>query len=238
VLARSTTLPSLWLHGEDERLELLAIVADVHGEASALHRALEHYTGSRHIVLVGDYVNRGPDSAEALAILADACESGEVTPLIGNHDHAFLDYLRTGQLAPFARLGGLATIKSYVGSDADDLHQALVEEIPADHVALLNGLHPSYENEELLVSHCGVSPLRPYSRDIRDLVLGSHPTLFDQRSPPLPKMVISGHYVQRSRSPFISRHYICVDAGCGTIQGAPLAVLEWPEQKFNYFEVR
>ena len=111
-------------------------------------------------------------------------------------------------------------------------------EIPANHLALLKRLQLTYEDEELLVSHCGLSPFRPCSRDIHDMVLGSHPALFDPGAPPLPKMVVSGHYVQRSRSAFMSSRYICVDAGCGTVRGAPLAVLEWPEQKFNYFEVR
>ena len=93
-------------------MEPLAIVADVHGEAHALQRAVEYYVGSRHIVLVGDYVNRGPNSAEVLDTLADVCARGKATPLMGNHDHAFLEFILTGQLAPFARQGGLATISS------------------------------------------------------------------------------------------------------------------------------
>lgn len=107
----------------------LAIVADVHGEASALSAALAHYRGRRHVVLVGDYVNRGPSSAAVVELVADAVGQGEATALMGNHDWAFRDYIRCGDLGPFARLGGLATLNSYVGA-VDDPHEALLAEIP------------------------------------------------------------------------------------------------------------
>lgn len=215
----------------------LAIVADVHGEASALSAALTHYRGRRGIVLLGDYVNRGPNSAAVLEIVADAVGQGEVTALMGNHDYAFLEYIRTGELGPFARLGGLATLNSYVGA-VDDPHGTLLAEMPTRHVTLLNDLQLFYEDDDLLVSHCGVSPRRPHSRCVEDVVLGSHPELFGREASALPKAVVSGHYVQRSRVPFVSERYTCIDAGCGTILGASLAVLELPEREFRYFEGR
>jgi serine/threonine protein phosphatase 1 len=215
----------------------LAIIGDVHGEATAFSHALRTYVGRRPLVLVGDYVNRGRGSAEVLAILVDLLKTGDATALMGNHDHAFLQYIATGDLAPFARMGGLATITSYTGAVAGDPHAALLANLPASHLDTLEKLRYCYEDEALLVSHCGVSPNRPDDRSIQDLVLGSHPELFSSKASDLPKVVVSGHYAQRDRNPFVSDRYICVDAGCGTIQGAPLAVLEWPERKFTYFEV-
>lgn len=219
-------------------LQPLAIVGDVHGEAAALNAALDAYVGRRHLLLVGDYVNRGSRSAEVLGLLADALKGGEVTALMGNHDHAFLRYIANGELAPFARIGGLATINSYVGAAAGDLHAALLANLPHSHVDLLENLRHYYEDDDLVVSHCGVPPKRPNERSIEQVVLGSHPELFGPEGADLPKVVISGHYAQRGRTPFMSERYICVDSGCGTIPGAPLAVLEWPERRVNYFEVR
>ncbi|SIL35730.1 Ser/Thr protein phosphatase [Mycobacteroides abscessus subsp. abscessus] len=213
----------------------LAIVADVHGEADALSAALAHYGDRRHIVLVGDYVNRGPNSAEVLTIVAEVVGRGEATALMGNHDYAFLEYLRSGQLGPFARLGGLATLNSYIDT-ADDPHEALTTTIPRSHLELLEGLRTSFETEDILVSHCGLPPLRPHSRSLEDLVLGSHPELFGPEADTLPKTVVCGHYVQRGSAPFVSDNFICIDTGCGTIAGHPLTVLELPERKFRYFE--
>ncbi|WP_100464602.1 metallophosphoesterase [Mycobacteroides abscessus] len=215
----------------------LAIVADVHGEACALSAALAHYQGQRHVVLVGDYVNRGPDPAAVLEILAEAMDQGGVTALMGNHDYAFLEYIKSGELGPFARMGGLATLHSYVGA-VDNPHKALLDTMPARHIEILNDLQSCYEDDDLLVSHCGVPPHDPSSRRLADLVLGSHPELFSDKASALPKSVVSGHYVQRSRVPFVSDRYTCIDAGCGTSPGAPLVVLELPEREFRYFEVR
>ncbi|WP_083211143.1 metallophosphoesterase [Mycolicibacterium porcinum] len=214
----------------------LAIVADVHGEAGALSAALALYQKRRHIVLVGDYVNRGPNSAEVLELVAEVVRTGEATALMGNHDHAFLTYLRSGQLGPFARLGGLATLSSYIGGALNDPHEALLATMPTSHVKLLESLCVFYENDQVLVSHCGVSPRRPQSRSVEDLVLGSHPELFGPEAGQLPKAVVCGHYVQRGGAPFVSENFSCIDTGCGTIAGSPLAVLELPERKFRYFE--
>lgn len=215
----------------------LAIVGDVHGEAIAFDRALRAYAGRRPLVLVGDYVNRGRGSDQVLAMLGDLLDGGDGTALLGNHDYALLRYIETGDLAPFARMGGLATISSYAGVIAGDPHAALLSTLPATHLDTLKSLAHCYEDDSLLVSHCGVSPSRPNERSVQDLVLGSHPELFGSEASGLPKVVVSGHYAQRGRTPYVSERYICVDVGCGTIPGAPLAVLEWPERKFKYFEV-
>lgn len=213
----------------------LAVVADVHGEAGALSAALDYYRDRRHVVLVGDYVNRGPNSADVLDILAEVVGRGEATALMGNHDYAFLSFIRSGELGPFARLGGLATLNSYVGAVANP-HEALLSAMPTSHVRLLEDLKLFYEEADLVVSHCGVPPRRPQSRTLADLVLGSHSELFYEGSSTLPKSVVCGHYVQRGGLPFVADRFACVDTGCGTILGRPLAVLELPEREFRYFE--
>jgi len=215
----------------------IAVIGDVHGEAAALGNALESHLGRRRVVLVGDYVNRGPRSAKVLDLLAEALTAEDIFLLMGNHDYEFIRYIETGDLARFARIGGLSTIKSYTGMVEGDLHQALLDQIPESHLNLLETLSISYEDPSLIVSHSGVSPRSPGERDVRALVLGNHPELFGAESTNLPKVVVSGHYAQRSMRVFDTAKYICLDSGCGTLPGAPLAVLEWPERLFSYFEV-
>lgn len=237
-LAKLTTLASRWRLGDSTLDPLpLVIIGDIHGEAAAFSNALTTYLGRRHIVLVGDYVNRGPNSAEVLEILVGALESGYVTALMGNHDHAFLQYIGSSHLPVFARMGGLATINSYTGPVLGDPHAALLAKIPSNHLDALQNLKHYYEDASVVVSHCGIRPDRPDERSMETVVLGSHPELFSSGAATLPKVVVSGHYAQRHCQPFVSDRFICVDTGCGTIPRAPLAALEWPERKFNYFEV-
>ncbi len=89
--------------------EPLAIVGDVHGCVDPLRAALDDLQRlGRRIILVGDYVNRGPDSHLVLALLAIArVQLGDRLVLLrGNHEVALLEILLTGQPAAFLRHRG------------------------------------------------------------------------------------------------------------------------------------
>src|ERR1019366_9184607 len=101
--------------------EALAIVGDVHGDVLRLKAALLSLaTLDRRIVLVGDYVDRGTDSRGVLEALVRAriTLGSKLILLAGNHEGALVDYLDTGDLPRFAVVGGMATIRSYVGPAA------------------------------------------------------------------------------------------------------------------------
>lgn len=63
----------------------VALIADIHGNADALRAVLADIgrQGVDRIVVNGDVVNRGPDSAEALGLLLGR---DDVTFTLGNHD--------------------------------------------------------------------------------------------------------------------------------------------------------
>ncbi|BDP40721.1 metallophosphoesterase [Deinococcus aetherius] len=63
----------------------VALIADIHGNADALRAVLADIgrQGVDRIVVNGDVVNRGPDSAEALGLLLDR---DDVAFTLGNHD--------------------------------------------------------------------------------------------------------------------------------------------------------
>src|SRR6266536_254488 len=95
----------------------LAIIGDVHGEAQQLHVVLRQaLTLGRRVILVGDYVNRGLQSARVLDLLCDALESvpKRLVLLRGNHDEAFVKALESNDLVSFLAMGGARTIRSYL----------------------------------------------------------------------------------------------------------------------------
>jgi serine/threonine protein phosphatase 1 len=69
-------------------------VGDVHGCADELGRLLEALALTRHdrLVLLGDLVNRGPDSAAVLELARRHAHRS----LLGNHELRLLNYRRTG----------------------------------------------------------------------------------------------------------------------------------------------
>ncbi len=60
------------------------VVGDVHGDARAFAIAVET---DRFVIQLGDIVDYGPDSAEAMRIALRMVESGRGVFLLGNHDH-------------------------------------------------------------------------------------------------------------------------------------------------------
>ncbi len=186
--------------------------------------------------MVGDYVNRGPNSAGVLELLhREKQKRGDDLVLLwGNHESALLRFIESGDFVPFAAHGGMATIRSYVPRPYGDVHAQLARSIPYSHQDLLrNELELCFETEDLLVSHTGFDPETPSARTWEALVGNSHPELFATggvvgRPRPL---VICGHYVQQSGRPFVSEGLVCIDTGCGTLNG-PLTAVLLPDREF------
>lgn len=72
----------------------LDILGDVHGELGALQELLQHlgydrcgyHPDGRHLVFVGDLVDRGPDSLGVIRLVAPLVESGAASCILGNHE--------------------------------------------------------------------------------------------------------------------------------------------------------
>ena len=100
-------------------------VGDIHGELDALLTVLgklpeldEHDT----LVFVGDYVDRGPQSAQVIAHVRELARGPgpKVVCLRGNHEDAWLRVIDAGWdefVLPTGN-GCLATLRSFTGEDA------------------------------------------------------------------------------------------------------------------------
>ncbi|SFS01561.1 metallophosphoesterase [Yoonia litorea] len=91
-------------------------IGDVHGRydllAPLLDRALSF---NESVVLLGDYIDHGPDSASVLDLVHQATQTGKVIALRGNHEDFLLRYLVQPRVLTqrFFALGGEATLASY-----------------------------------------------------------------------------------------------------------------------------
>lgn len=138
--ARSTGGRSIYaigaVQGRYDRLAVLleAIVADL-AAAPAGPTPL--------MVFCGDLIDRGPDAPEVLAALVwlSRRAPAEVRVLRGQQEAAMLDFLdRPDTLHGWLAIGGEATLQAYgvpPGSDAGVIRDALIDRLPASHLALL-----------------------------------------------------------------------------------------------------
>jgi len=215
----------------------LIVAGDVHGDAQRLQRLFEHFRGSQaRVILVGDYINRGPNSREVVQLLLE--EKGrrgdELVLLRGNHEESLLTFLNGGSLEDFARHGGLATIRSYIGGSARDAVSDFRRTFPIEHLGLLQNTSLYYQNSSVLVSHAGFDVNNPYDKSSKSLTYGDQ-RIFAHAGPWPRATVVVGHYIQRSLLPLITENLIAIDTGCGTIAGSPLTAMLLPERSVFQF---
>lgn len=154
----STTAPDTRLyaigdiHGRCDLYDrLLAdIVADAHG-----------FDGRKVLILLGDYVDRGPDSAGMLdRLLIPPPDGFERICLFGNHESMMLHYLTSAAPGPGWLLnGGVETLESY-GAVEPGGRLAMARSqaktmIPQAHLDLLRDLPYIWRNGSYIFVHAG-----------------------------------------------------------------------------------
>jgi len=187
-------------------------IGDVHGRADLLAqllKAIEADDAARapaasQLIFLGDLVDRGPTSADAMEIAARIHRRRPDTRLLmGNHEEVFLRVLQGDRAAMgfFLKIGGRETMLSY-GLSADDIDTmrdveliaALSARVPAHHHALLEAMEDIVIAGDYAFVHAGIRPDMPLDRQttndlrwIREPFL-SHPN--DHA-----KMIVHGHTV-------------------------------------------
>jgi serine/threonine protein phosphatase 1 len=155
-------------------------VGDIHGcvdQLDALHDLIRRdliLTQVREnlIVYLGDYIDRGPASAEVLDRLIHH-PLPDVTPihLKGNHEammSAFFEQPEEVGSKWFA-IGGAATVASYGlpwrgGQELPRLAEDLAERVPQAHRDFLAALPTQHQVGDYFFAHAGVRPGVPLSR--------------------------------------------------------------------------
>ncbi len=184
-------------------------IGDVHGRADLLAPLLETIEADvgplpTHLVMLGDYVDRGRDSRGALQLLCDLEARGRVqlTALRGNHEDRMLAFLTEPQIGPsWCDYGGRDALASYkVASPAGrtdaegwaETAQALADALPESHRRLLNGLRSFAEHGDYFFAHAGARPgVALADQDAADLMWIREPFLSDRK--PFEKVVVHGH---------------------------------------------
>ncbi|WP_299684358.1 metallophosphoesterase [uncultured Tateyamaria sp.] len=166
----------------------VVVVGDIHGCAALLHRFLER-VGDLPLVCVGDYVDRGPNSAEVLRTLQ---ARPDITCLSGNHEVMMRDFLEAPvkEGARWLNHGGTATLQSFGlptirhNNDSamlNDARDALAEAMGPDLVAWLVSLPPLWQSGNVAVVHAGADPDRPMNEQSDHDLHWGHPAFFKRR---------------------------------------------------------
>ncbi len=223
-------------------------IGDVHGRLDLLDELLWRILDDaaraadavRHIVFLGDLIDRGPDSAGVIERLAGEPPDGfGVLFLRGNHEAALLEFLTDTRVGPgWLAYGGLATLASYgVPAPAEDgRHEGLADTqarlraaLPPRHLRFLRDLRTSATIGDYLFVHAGVRPGVPLERQkVRDLLWIREEFLTSAADHG--KVVVHGHTI--TPEPVVRPNRIGIDTGAYATNRLTCVVLDGTERRF------
>jgi serine/threonine protein phosphatase 1 len=148
-------------------------IGDIHGDLDALlvvFQRLPEITSDDTVVLLGDYVDRGPNSAGVVRWVRDytARTPAKVVALRGNHEDAWLQVIDRGWpefVLPRGN-GCLESYRSFQGGPVPEANEPPTPAeldamcaggfFPADVVAWMRELPYFYEDEHAIYVHAGI----------------------------------------------------------------------------------
>lgn len=155
--------------------ERIYAIGDIHGRFDLLFQLMRSIVkdvnmrprAQKRIVILGDFIDRGPNSAKIIEALSALSADDRMVVLKGNHEAALVDGIRGDRsaLEAWIDFGGDATLRSF-GARDDDIWPAdtrkLVDNvrriIPPAVVDWLESLPVTYRAGSYLFVHAGIKP--------------------------------------------------------------------------------
>jgi len=164
-------------------------VGDIHGRLDLLKQLIDKIAeddlargpaGRTDIIMLGDFVDRGPDSSGVLDYVMTLSQFWpNVTCLQGNHEEVFLMAARGDEAALrfMTRIGGRETLLSYGATERDldqmtlgQLRDWLMAAVPEAHLNFIEGMGDRLTIGNYAFVHAGIRPQVPLDeQEARDL---------------------------------------------------------------------
>ncbi|MCZ4271829.1 metallophosphoesterase [Maritalea porphyrae] len=158
-------------HLINDDIQTIYAIGDVHGSLDLLKK-LEHEvfnthnqkSGSAALLFLGDFIDRGPMSANLIEHLIGVSPKGFVRLCIcGNHELMMKEFLSSPSPdADWLFCGGRETLLSYgigrIDVDKSSLLYQVLAAIPANHMRFLESLVPYYIWNKFIFTHAGLNP--------------------------------------------------------------------------------
>jgi serine/threonine protein phosphatase 1 len=221
------------IHGRlDLLLRLQQLIAADAGRSNAQRRVL---------VYIGDYIDRGPNSAGVLDRLLDEPLPGfETVHLLGNHEDTLLQFPDDVSVGPsWLAYGGVQTLASYRidaspgswsdGRELQRLQEEVRRRVPRRHVEFMRALPLMHIEGGYLFVHAGLRPGVPLERQERDDLLWIREEFLDSAEDH-GKVVVHGHTIAERPESLANR--IGIDTGAFHTARLTCVVLDGTSRAF------
>ena len=140
------------------------VISDIHGCNQTFNKVLSSVQVEKkdQLLLLGDYIDRGPDSKGVLDTIMHLQEQGfNVKCLMGNHEKMFLDALHNDSETDYQfwyRNGGKETLESFKTQE--------IKDVTSKYVDFIESLFRFHEDENFIYVHAGLDMRAgdPYSQ--------------------------------------------------------------------------
>ncbi|MCP5396280.1 MAG: serine/threonine protein phosphatase [Sphingomonadaceae bacterium] len=227
------------------------VVGDIHGRLDLFDELvhairqddLDAPDADTTIILLGDLVDRGKDSAGVIARARELQARRKVRILAGNHEEMFLDsFSDVDVLRHFLKHGGRETILSY-GLDKRVYNKATLEElqelmhqvVPQRDIDFMRSFEEMIVIGDYIFAHAGINPVLPLEQQKRhDLLWIREPFL--RHAEPHPGLVVHGHTIVDDIEEHSNR--IAIDTGAFRTGRLTALVLEGDQRRYIQTEIR
>lgn len=215
--------------------QVVYAVGDIHGRLDCLNNLLEIIFADlrcispthdlpTHLVFLGDYIDRGHESAGVIKRLLELQLRNpfdKITFLKGNHEDLMSSFLTNPECDSWLDVGGVETLVSYKvpdllahmkTSNKTALQQICLKYIPLEHREFLNNtLKLSYKIDDLFLCHAGINPYTELSAQKPRTFMWGHPDFMKKGAPLNECTVIHGHCIRKL--PDIGPNRLGIDTG-------------------------
>ncbi len=163
-------------------------IGDIHGCLPQMRALLAQLDGPGPRIFLGDYIDRGPQSAQVLSELfaLQIEDPDDFVCLKGNHEVMLLDFIDDplGRGARWLKFGGLDTLASFgITTDAaveDELDAAMALEraLPDGMAQWLRALPLRWSSGNVHCVHASMNPDKAPHEQSENAILWGHPDFF------------------------------------------------------------
>ncbi|WP_027084428.1 metallophosphoesterase family protein [Cohnella panacarvi] len=219
------------------------IISDIHGCIDEFNELLDNVRFNRNsdqLILLGDYVDRGPASKDVVERTMELVLQDNAIALRGNHDQRLVDLVLGDEAAVKAKFrehGGLQTLQSYIGFTGTEItdeaiHQARerIGHAYGRHIEFLRRLPLYYEDDAHIYVHAGLNPNYPNWKEQPERDFMYIKGDFYLHRTHVDKKVVFGHSraeeIHRKSDVWFAEDKIGIDGGCAYGQQLNALIVE------------
>ena len=186
------------------------VIGDIHGRLDLFDALIDAIEADNaiapgaitHVILLGDLIDRGPESAGVVERSRSWARTRKVRILAGNHEEMFLQSFDDEEvLRHFLKHGGRETIlsyglpkKEYRSLALEELHARLPQIVPEEDREFIAQFEEMIVAGDYVFVHAGIDPAVPLEEQRRSDLLWIRERFLKHKGP-MPKIVVHGHTI-------------------------------------------